>query len=275
MLTIFTSTKPFEGHNGIVQTNAIKSWMRLGSKVNIILIGGGKGTKEFARKNHLKYISRVKTNKYKTPLVSSIFEVAEKNSSDPILVYVNADVILFPKFLEIIRKISTKFSKYLVIGQRIDINIKDLINFDDKVQIQKLNDQVEKTGKLHAVTGIDYFLYPRGFWGKIPDFGIGRARWDNWLVYRGKQLGTVIDATQFIKVVHQNHDYFHLSQGLRGKRFKAELKINEKLAEGHSALVSDSDYLMTNNGFAKNFRFGRGNVFLKIFRSLISPTVNI
>jgi hypothetical protein len=48
----------------------------------------------------------------------------------------------------------------------------------------------------------------------MPDFTIGRAGWDNWMIYKArKEKWTVIDCTPSVMIVHQNHDYSHLPGG--------------------------------------------------------------
>jgi len=48
----------------------------------------------------------------------------------------------------------------------------------------------------------------------IPPFAIGRAGWDNWMIYHGmREPWPVIDLTPSLQVVHQNHDYGHLPNG--------------------------------------------------------------
>ena len=43
MLTIFSTPKPFVGHIGIIQRNAIKSWTLLHPDVEVILFGDDEG----------------------------------------------------------------------------------------------------------------------------------------------------------------------------------------------------------------------------------------
>jgi hypothetical protein len=43
MLTLFTTAKPFEGHSGVIQRNALKSWKRLHPDVEVILFGDDAG----------------------------------------------------------------------------------------------------------------------------------------------------------------------------------------------------------------------------------------
>ena len=43
MITIFTTAKPFDSHNGIIQRNALLSWKRLHPDVEVILFGDDEG----------------------------------------------------------------------------------------------------------------------------------------------------------------------------------------------------------------------------------------
>ena len=48
LLTIFTTPKPFRGHEAVIQANALGSWVRLHPAVEVILIGEEHGAREFA-----------------------------------------------------------------------------------------------------------------------------------------------------------------------------------------------------------------------------------
>ena len=43
MLTFFTTGKPFRGHSGIIQRNALRSWLLLDPDVEVILFGDDEG----------------------------------------------------------------------------------------------------------------------------------------------------------------------------------------------------------------------------------------
>jgi hypothetical protein len=64
------------------------------------------------------------------------------------------------------------------------------------------------TGRLCGASAIDYFIFTPGLWPYIPPFAVGRFTWDNWLVGNALEQGKkVVDATRFIKCIHQNHEY--------------------------------------------------------------------
>ena len=70
-------------------------------------------------------------------------------------------------------------------------------------------------GQLHRPAGSDFFLFPRTCYSDLPDFAVGRAGWDNWMICNAREhRWRVIDATPSVMIVHQNHDYGHLPGGL-------------------------------------------------------------
>jgi hypothetical protein len=211
-LTVFTIPKAFQGLNEIIQTNAIRSWLMLNPQPEIILLGKDEGTAETASQLGLKHIADVECNEYGTPLVNSVFEIAQKQASYQLTCYINTDVILLSDFLPAIRMVKEK--SFLIIGQRHDLDITELIDFKNpnwELNLQKL---VTEKGRLHPPSGIDYFVFNRGLYHDIPPFAVGRTAWDNWLVYQARKFkATLIDATSSITAIHQSHDYSHNPQG--------------------------------------------------------------
>jgi len=49
MITFFTTPKPFRGHIGVIQRNAIESWKRIHPSAEVILFGDEEGAAEAAR----------------------------------------------------------------------------------------------------------------------------------------------------------------------------------------------------------------------------------
>ena len=213
-ITLFSAPKPFtDTHIDIIQRNAIQSWKALGTDVDILLIGDEPGMEEAARDIGVNFIPEVERNDFRTPLVHSIFNQARESSEGEILLYVNADIILLPEILDVITKIRELEKDFLIVGRRWDLSIIERINFT-KDWISNITDKLRREGKLRAPTAIDYFVFPRHLYRDIPPFAIGRAGWDNWMIYYGmRQPWPVIDATPSLRVIHQNHDYSHLPGG--------------------------------------------------------------
>ena len=213
-ITIFTSPKPFtDPHIAVIQRNAIRSWIELGDEVQVILFGDEEGVADAAAEFGAIHAPNVRLNSSGTPLLSDLFAKARTASTSPLLAFVNADILLFPDFLESAKKISVQTQKFLVVGQRWDLEVADPIDFSRGWQ-ERLTAICNQAGKLHKPTGSDYFIFPRGCFDSIPDFAIGRAGWDNWMFYEARQRGwKLIDATRSIRVIHQSHDYAHLPGG--------------------------------------------------------------
>src|SRR6266542_263410 len=131
MLTLFTAPKPFNDQFGIIQTNAIRSWTRLHPGVEVILFGDEPGAADAARLLNVQHVPSVKQNEYGTPLVNDFFEQAKRLAKNPILVYANADIILMRDFVEAVGQVATWRNRYLIIGQRVNLNVTQLLEFGD------------------------------------------------------------------------------------------------------------------------------------------------
>lgn len=213
-LTIFTAPKPFtDPHIDLIQRNAIRSWLELGEGVDIILVGDEQGLAEVAREYQVTHLPDVKKNEWGTPRVDSIFHLARKANRNELLAYLNADIILLPDFMETVWKVREMERLFLLVGRRWDLRVEDEIRFHDHWG-EELFQEVKRKGKLHGPTAMDYFVFPRDIFIDVPPFAIGRAGWDNWMIYHARQQGwPVIDATPSLTVIHQAHDYSHLPEG--------------------------------------------------------------
>jgi hypothetical protein len=180
MLTIFTTPKSFSGHIGTIQTNAVLSWKALQPSCEVILFGDEEGTAEISRKLGIKQVAEVECNEYGTPLVSSMFKIAQDMAADKLLCYINADIILMSDFITAVRQIDKP--QFLMVGRRWDIYLDKLIDFQRTNWEEELKGKVAREGRLHGVTGIDYFVFPKGTYDSIPPLAVGRPGWDNWMI---------------------------------------------------------------------------------------------
>jgi hypothetical protein len=85
----------------------------------------------------------------------------------------------------------------------------------------------------------------------VPDFTIGRAGWDNWMIYKArKENWPVIDCTPSVMIVHQNHDYSHLPGG-KPHYEHPDTNKNIQLAGGQANVrytILDATYQLTAGG---------------------------
>jgi hypothetical protein len=250
LITLFSAPKPFtDPHIATIQRNAIKSWTLL-PDVEVILLGEEIGLAEAAQGLGVKHIHDVKRNQSGTPLISAMFQLARENSHSDLLCIVNADMILMPDFVEAARSSRLQRDTFVLLSQRWDLDVTQPLEFTEGWH-HRLSSIVDRQGILHRPAGSDFFLFPKTCYTDIPDFAIGRAGWDNWMIYKArKEKWPVIDCTPSVMIVHQNHDYSHLPGG-RSHHEHPDTNENIRLAGGEANIrytVLDSTHQLTAGG---------------------------
>jgi len=251
LITIFTIPKPFIGHSDVIQRNAIKSWLQLKPRCEVILFGDDEGVADVAKELSVEHVPSIVKNEFGTPLLSSAFAAAQKLAKNDILMYANTDVIFFQDLIEAVQRVGKP--PFLVCGRRWDLDVVREIDFDDAEWETKLRSKVSQVGTLHGHAGIDYFIFPKNT-VKMPDFSVGRAGWDGWLVYdvRMRKI-PVIDATEAITVIHQNHDYSHSRFAEKKMVGGPEFKKNTAVAGGGGNMMTlrEADWVLTKEGIER------------------------
>ena len=281
LIALFSAPKPFtDPHIALIQRNAIRSWTLL-PDVEVILLGEETGLAEAARELGATHVPNVKRNENGTPLISSMFQLARENSKSDLLCIVNADMILLPDFVEAARQVKSLKSQFVLLSQRWDLDVTQHLEFIDGWQ-SRLSSIVRRQGTLHRPAGSDFFLFPKSCYTDIPNFAIGRAGWDNWMIYKARKEGwPVIDCTPSVMIVHQNHDYSHLPGG-KSHYDHPDTDENIRLAGGQANLrytILDSTHRLANGTLARPqmsaLRFQRKlELFLrKIFFFLPESTI--
>lgn len=265
MLTIFSTPKPFVGLNEISQWNAINSWKDLGAGYEIILLGNDKGVSNIAKELDLIHLPNINTNNLNTPLLDSVFEKAQFNSSYEYMMYINADIIICTNIIKKIK--SLEYENFLMTGRRWDLDITKKINFSDVNWKKKLLSLKSSKGVLHNYSGKDYFIFKKGSIDMLP-FSVGRPYWDDWFLYHARSKKyPIIDATLTINIIHQNHDYSHSKFGSKKRVKGPEYDDNVKLIKSFSNIVSlrEADFLFSNNNLFKPVGLNRLFYFLSHF----------
>ena len=231
-LTVFTAPKPFvDPHIATIQRNAIQSWLRMGPDVEVLLIGDEAGMAETATQLGVSHLKGTRHNKEGTPLVSSIFQMAREAAQADLLLFANTDIIILPDALGLALKVRQQANDFVLVGQRYDLPISESIDFT-RGWPERLRADVKARGRLHPLGGSDYFIFPRRLFAQIPEFAIGRAGWDNWMIFDAvTQPWLAINATPSLMAIHQNHDYAHLTDDRNHQRHP-ETFANAALAGG-------------------------------------------
>lgn len=255
MLTIFATPKPFEGQIGIIQRNAIQSWLLLSPEVEVILIGDDLGTAETAREFGLRHVKQIERNETGAKYLSSIFTEAQNLARHAIVAYVNCDMMLMNDFLRAVEQVSAWRDRFLMVGRRWEIDIPEPWEFRASNWETRLRSNVLARGKRRSQHAVDYFVFPKGMYRDIPPLVIGRFWWDHWLIWRARSTPVpVVDATAEVMAIHQNHDYAYHPQGLQGVWYGREAMANRQVAGNgrHLATLDEATHLLTNRGIKPN-----------------------
>ncbi len=213
LITLFSAPKSFTApHIAMIQRNAIRSWTLL-PDVEVILLGEEMGLADAAKEFGVEHVRDVARNESGTPLISSMFQRAREHSHGDLLCIVNADMVLMSDFVEAAKQAARLKNRFVLLSQRWDLDVTQPIEFTEG-WASRLSSMAHRQGTLHRPAGSDFFLFPKACYIDIPNFTIGRAGWDNWMIYKARKEGwPVIDCTSSVMIVHQNHDYSHLPGG--------------------------------------------------------------
>lgn len=256
MLTIFAVPKPFEGHVGRIQRNAIRSWKRLGPDCQVVLCGTDPGIAQAAAEFEVEHIAEIETNEFGTPLLHSAFRRAQDAAKHEVVCYANADLIFFPDLVEAIERVSSLKRRFLLVGRCCNLDVNDeIIPFDDR-QEDDLRRRIAAEGVARGSEWIDFFVFRRHGLGPLPPFAVGRPNWDRWMIWRARKLRlALVDATPSMLAIHQNHGYSHV-KGATGYRWvgpegdanAALLRLGQSLSLDDATHRLDRDRLVTSPG---------------------------
>lgn len=255
MLTIFTTPKPFHDQTGIAQRNALRSWARLKPTPEIILLDDVEGAAETARELGARHIPAVEKNAHGTPLVRSLFETAQAAAHNPVVCYVNADIILLQDAVEAVRRVCELVpSAFLLVSRRWDCNIDAPIDFDNPTWEQDLRACLATNARRESAAAIDCFIFRKVTEWNILPFAIGRSAWDGWFIYNALAKGIpVIDGSDAFIVLHQHHDYWYLERNKKYILMNEECVANQRLRGSfrRQCTIADATQVLSDGALVK------------------------
>lgn len=225
MLTLLAVPKPFEGEMDALQRRSVESWRALG--VQVLLLGD---VAEVARDLDVEHVPGLELTAHGTPRLDSALSLADGAARFPLRCFVNSDVIFGSDVLDAVRAVSGQAQRFLLVGQ------------------------TEENGRRRGAAAMDWFVFPSGLFGVMPPFAIGRACFDNWLVWKARQVGIVVDATHDVRAVHQPHGYEHVDGGMDEAYYGEEAARNLELAGGKSRLYTlhDASHVLRGGKLRRN-----------------------
>lgn len=221
-LTIFTSSKSGEDTpENFRFTNAVSSWNRLKSVRQVYAFTD----------DGVPFDIPVDRSQSGLPIIPSMFASILNRSQDPILGYVNSDIILISDFDKTLAAARKKFSEFLLVGRRWNWHRPLLIEFAEDWE-KRLYREARENGSLFNPAS-DIFIYTRNVFNpsEIPQMAMSAYYWDPYLMWYAMEKGTpVIDCTYAIFSVHQNHP---VASDPRGPEAKRNFDLARESEEAH------------------------------------------
>jgi hypothetical protein len=267
LITFLSSPKPFSGISYKNQLNAIQSWLNVHPNAEVILYGDSPGCKEVCALLGIKHVDKIECSPSGVPYFGAIVDHAQKNALHDIQVYLNCDILLTHDILDAVKMVD--FPRFLIVGQRIDLDDKVSISFQEDNWRLYVETLIGNGAKLHAPSGMDYFIFTRGLWEGLKPLVIGRAGYDSALIsFCLRRRIPIIDATYMILALHQHHDYCHVNGKKQEITTGVDAKNNQRMHEvEHSAPnVIDATWQIHNGQLIRNN--SRGD-YLRHFESFL------
>jgi len=255
-LAIFTTCKPFTGKFATLQRNALQSWALIRPRCEILVFGDEPGVAEICRELSLRQIPNVARSEHGTPLLDALFESAQHETSAPVLACVNADIMLTSAIVTATETARRRYARFLLITRRWNVDLERAWDFEAPEWESALVDYARSHGIQEPLGGgVDVFAYPRGMWGPLPPFAIGRGRWDSAIIYEARRLAIpVIDASPLVTCLHPNHHYSDQIRSTPAGYVGPDGERNERLLGGAEFIFSslNATHILEPAGIRRN-----------------------
>lgn len=252
-ITFAALPKPFIGHIGIIQRNAIQSWLAQTPRPQVILFGTDEGVVEAAAEFGCEHVPSLRRNQYGTPYLDHVFSITEQRAQGDIICYSNADILLFPDFTPTTLAVAEQFPQFLLGAECTNLWVRELINVSAPWQETiRVRMQAEGTRRMRAT---DFFTFRKGMYPAFPPLILGRSYFDNAMLYETRRLGfPIVDATGVITAVHQNHFYTAAPGETTQSHAGVEAGENFRLAGGwnHLYWLSERTHTVTRFGIRRS-----------------------
>eukprot|EP00164_Ancoracysta_twista_P002306 GFYU01003049.1.p1 GENE.GFYU01003049.1~~GFYU01003049.1.p1 ORF type:complete len:879 (-),score=272.82 GFYU01003049.1:89-2725(-) len=228
--TIITLAKKFAYPYNVTQSNAINSWKHLKCKPQIVVIGVDYGVADAAKELGVDHINQdPKRSWYEAPLLKDMLDEGEAMARSDHILLINADIILPQSFCQVFHQILADYpdQTYLLTGVRYNIQVLEPVDYDE---LERTGQWFEGAERFWS-SAQDYFGYVKGTLKPDPQLSL-LFSWDNWIItWAIQEFSVVIDATDVVVAVHQDHSYTHQSAGKKNiEYFSRERTENRDIA---------------------------------------------
>jgi hypothetical protein len=260
VLTFFTTGKPFGGHSGVIQRNALESWKRLDPAVEVILFGDDEGASEVCAELGLRHQPHVERHESGMKYLNYMFARAQEIAKHDYLCYSNCDILLCDDFWRSFERAVRWRKGFLMAGRRWDTDVSEPVHFERPNWATEMQELALKKGFHQTPVFVDFFVFQKGMYKEVPPLVVGRSYWDHWLVWKAISSGIpVVDCSSSVVAVHQNHDYGYHPQGKQGTNVDPVAMRNWELSGGadHMRTLFDATHRVTRFGHVRRIRLRR------------------
>jgi hypothetical protein len=256
MLTLFTTAKPFKGHSGIIQRNALKSWKLLDPEVEVILFGDDEGAARVCSELDLVHHPHVEQHASGRNRLDYMFQRASQMARHEYLCYCNCDIVLLDDFRRAFERAKAWKKQFLFVSQRWDVEIMEPIDFGDGQWPDKLRQLADTKGVQQNEFSVDLFLFRKGQYLDMPSLVVGHCYWDLWMIWKALRSGIpVLDGTPVVMPIHQNHGYNPAFGRVKGTTDDTLSRHNLELIGGLKRIrhIKSSTHRLRSSGVYRNF----------------------
>ena len=248
MITFLSTFKDFVGDDAIGQRNALLSWLALADDVEVLVFGRAAGLGPVVRELGLVHYPEVPCIDNRLPRVDVMFSVGQREGRHDLQAYVNGDIVLGPDFSEALEDIG--IPHFLMVGRCWDTNLLPCWKQLNASALLSFRREALRQGRLVGPTAIDYFGFRRGTLGDLPPLVPGAAAWDNFMIEDCRRRGIpVIDATDRVLAIHQEHEYRRSASGEKITFDSPAAEHNRRLTgpPGRAYSVWDASHVLSHN----------------------------
>ena len=254
MLTIITTPRPLSVEsNRYTFLNAIRSWIRLVPRPEILVLGGNRA---LAESEGGKWIGNYKATPQGRPYFDDFIDRAETLATNDILMYCTDHLILTSGLVPAIERVSRAFTgHFVIIGKRWGLHAQKPIDFSNPNWESILWDRVIEADSPGNNAAKDYIIFRRPLGLTVPGFIMGYPWYDTWLVWAALQANyPVIDASDVVAVIHQSHKFVEGNVEKRentpGGQHNRRIGRFQLHLDGKGA-ISQATHVLTPNGVIK------------------------
>lgn len=199
MITIVGVPRAFVGRHTQIQELAIQSWVELG---RVLLFGDDDGIGDASERFGCRWVPEVPSDDGGRPFLDVVFARAQQMSVGDVVVYANSDILIPPTYGAALEQLARTAGSFLAVVPRLELQFDAADEFEG-VDPSRMLARARETGLVAPPSALDVFAFPAGQLEWMPQFAVGRAGWDGWMVYDARRRDIpVVDLGKDNAVVH-------------------------------------------------------------------------